>query len=69
MNIFAGMVKRDEHDAMALLWSAIAAGLYGASLGEKDFPHWLGRSRRLLLENLGLQRFLSLSSWPPAIIY
>lgn len=50
------MVKRVERDAMALLWSAIAAGLsMGASLLAKGIFHveLEGVPGSFLLENLG----------------
>lgn len=50
------MVKRVERDAMALLWSAIAAGLsMGASLLAKGIFHveLEGVPCSFLLENLG----------------
>ena len=57
MNIFAGMVKKEmERDAMALLWSAIAAGLsMGTSLPAKGIFHVQleGVPGGFLLENLG----------------
>ncbi|ESO21602.1 inner membrane protein YfdC [Salmonella enterica subsp. enterica serovar Agona str. 400095 18] len=57
MNIFARMVKKEmERDAMALLWSAIAAGLsMGASLLAKGIFHVQleGVPGGFLLENLG----------------
>ncbi len=57
MSIFAGMVKKElERDAMALLWSAIAAGLsMGASLLAKGIFHveLEGVPGSFLLENLG----------------
>lgn len=56
-----------ERDAMALLWSAIAAGLsMGASLLAKGIFHVQleGVPGGFLLENLGYTFGLSLSSWP-----
>lgn len=59
--------KEMERDAMALLWSAIAAGLsMGASLLAKGIFHVQleGVPGGFLLENLAIPLVLSLSSWP-----